>query len=325
MLCECPFFESEGPCKHLWATILAAEAKGFLSDAAALRDVAVEYTPNGDGDPGEPDLTAPRYPPRPAAPPQPTAPAWRKQLTEIARPPAQTVWDYPAPWPDKRQILYIVDVQASLAAGGVVVSLASRDRKADGSFSRSNSLTPKRYHVERLPLAEDREILAMLAGGTRHYSWSYVNVHEQIPDSYVLPGAVAEKILRQAVHTGRCYLRTSLKEEDVALTWDEGDAWRFRLQMNRSGRKGWAVSGMLRRGEEHLDLTETVLVTPGFVFTREHVARLAPDTPVAWISHLRKIGSIEAPDKEKDDLLAALLGAPGIPALEVPRNCDMKK
>ena len=25
--CGCPFFDSDGPCKHLWATILAAESK----------------------------------------------------------------------------------------------------------------------------------------------------------------------------------------------------------------------------------------------------------------------------------------------------------
>src|SRR6202167_4449328 len=34
--CDCPYFVDNGvPCKHLWATILAAEAQGGLSMAAS--------------------------------------------------------------------------------------------------------------------------------------------------------------------------------------------------------------------------------------------------------------------------------------------------
>jgi len=29
--CTCPYFESEGRCKHVWATMLAAEARGTLA------------------------------------------------------------------------------------------------------------------------------------------------------------------------------------------------------------------------------------------------------------------------------------------------------
>src|ERR1043165_5882192 len=28
--CDCPFFESDCACKHIWATILAAEGKSYL-------------------------------------------------------------------------------------------------------------------------------------------------------------------------------------------------------------------------------------------------------------------------------------------------------
>src|SRR5205809_6204768 len=32
--CDCPYFDENGACKHLWAAILAAEAEGHLSAAA---------------------------------------------------------------------------------------------------------------------------------------------------------------------------------------------------------------------------------------------------------------------------------------------------
>ena len=36
--CSCPYYEDRGtPCKHIWATILAAEARGYLTGAGALR------------------------------------------------------------------------------------------------------------------------------------------------------------------------------------------------------------------------------------------------------------------------------------------------
>ena len=38
------------------------------------------------------------------------------------------------------------------------------------------------------------------------------------------------------------------------------------------------------------------------------------------MSHLRKAGSIEAVEEDKDELLAALLCSPGLPALEVPEE-----
>src|ERR1700694_316484 len=41
--CACPYFDSNGPCKHLWATILAAEARGFLSAAADRDSITVAY------------------------------------------------------------------------------------------------------------------------------------------------------------------------------------------------------------------------------------------------------------------------------------------
>src|SRR6266487_2578592 len=40
--CDCSYFDSGGACKHLWATILAADAGGHLS-AAARADLIFDY------------------------------------------------------------------------------------------------------------------------------------------------------------------------------------------------------------------------------------------------------------------------------------------
>src|ERR1700684_1739876 len=51
-LCDCPYFEAVGPCKHLWATILAAEGSGHVSEAASARALTVDF---GVDSPAEPD------------------------------------------------------------------------------------------------------------------------------------------------------------------------------------------------------------------------------------------------------------------------------
>src|SRR5436190_15963048 len=49
--CDCPYFDSTGPCKHVWATILAAEARGYLSEASlATRDRIYDYADSDVGD-----------------------------------------------------------------------------------------------------------------------------------------------------------------------------------------------------------------------------------------------------------------------------------
>ena len=88
--CDCPQFENE-PCKHLWATILAAESKHYLADAAAIGDLYldVDSLVVEPGDESAGDFLEDEAPfrlsnpavPKPA-PPKP--PAWRKQVTDVA-------------------------------------------------------------------------------------------------------------------------------------------------------------------------------------------------------------------------------------------------
>ena len=50
------------------------------------------------------------------------------------------------------------------------------------------------------------------------------------------------------------------------------------------------------------------------------IAPLAEDTRFDWLLHLRKTGNIQAPAKDRDELLATLLTTPGLPQLEVPEE-----
>ena len=134
--CECPYFLDNGlPCKHLWATILAAEAQGYLSPAAAAVNPVLEcdiLEDEWDLDDGGPEAPPASVLPAIFRVPAPPPPAWRKQVSEIFN--SRKITGITDAWPAQREILYVVDVPSSLTNAGLVLTLQSRDRKADGSW-----------------------------------------------------------------------------------------------------------------------------------------------------------------------------------------------
>jgi SNF2-related domain/Helicase conserved C-terminal domain/Bacterial SNF2 helicase associated/SWIM zinc finger len=314
--CDCPFFNSEGPCKHLWATILQADAGGFLENLPSGLSLVdhLEVAPVEGYEAFR--LQAPVGPRGPA----PRIPSWRAQLDGIVQelltaPP-------PAAWPAKRELAYVVDVPASLDESIVVLMIGVRERKVSGGWTRLKGLRLKADEVFRVPAIEDRELLAALTGSVRDHYYYGPPAYSQVPGAFRLPYPFSAQILGRAAHTGRCYMRSTMDSDDLTpLAWDDGGAWEFSLEMRPQDPQGWQVTGFLHRGNERMDLAAPELITHGgLVFTSGRVAPLAETTQFRWVFFLRKGGVIAAPRKDRDDLLEALLNSPGLPPLSVPEE-----
>jgi superfamily II DNA or RNA helicase len=325
--CDCPFFEREGPCKHLWGTILAAEAQGYLTEAANAAELILDdgMLPDEgrgyeDGEERARQAGGSTFPGGTAAAlKQQDVPAWRQEVNSLVI--SKAVRErFHENWPAKREIVYQVDVQSSVAAANLVLALETRDRKADGSYTPPNRASIKRGHLKNLPTA-DREIMSLLAGGLEYHGWGDPDAYGHLPSSNLVTPALAAVILPLAVKTKRCYLKKPRQAAaPLPLEWDEGEAWQFELEMNERKITGWTVSGFLRRGDERAALSDTALVTEGFVFIGEKVARLAADTQTEWLQHMRRHGTITASDKDGEALMAELLTLPGAPPLTVPQE-----
>jgi superfamily II DNA or RNA helicase len=322
LYCSCPFFESDGPCKHLWAAVLAAGERGYLSRVDMIRgttkigfDLFGEFVEELGLATQRP--VVPKSAPQPPPPPKP--PAWKTRIASVA---PERTHQTRAEWPAKRQILYVVDLPSSAAAGHLVLCLCSRDRKANGDFGRVASLNLQRGQILSLPLPEDREVLSTIVGATQFYNYGgYSDTYGQVPGSLLIRHPLSIGVMRMAARAGRCYLRKSIGSEDLEpLVWDDGGAWRFELELRERG-PGWLVAGVLRREDESMEVSAPALVTQGgHVFARGTVAPLAEDTNFDWLMHLRKAGSIKVPATDCDELLSTLLCAPGLPKMEVPEQ-----
>lgn len=322
MSCDCPYFDSTGPCKHLWAAILAAEARGALAAVnSAPKVVPVydfdldEYEPDEEDSDDDLGLLGP--PPRgPVRGPR--EPDWRQQIAAMsAKTPAGTAFG--EAWPAHRQVLYIVDVPSSVAAAGLILELCTRDRKKDGKWAKSKPLRLMRRTISELPEAADRAILSQLLGGSQYYG--YGPAYEALASTYQLQHPLAGVLMPMMARTSRCYLRlTPYDGELKSAVWDDSEAWQFRLEMGREQGQ-WRVTGFLHRGEERMDLAEPSLITAGgLVFAREQVAPLDGNASFPWIFHLRKSPRLIVPGKDTDEFLASILASKDAPPVDVPEE-----
>ena len=329
--CACPYFEGGGACKHLWATILAADAWGYLSTPAVEPDLSLSFAFLGDDtDPDAEDdenLSLPSVP-TPATQPartkgtaEPQRPPWQAQIAGIAQLRTQT-YTAPLTWPASRQILYAVNLIRSRQARCLVISPLARDAWADGKLKPPAAIPLKREQIAQVPSADDREILSVLAGILPYYEWGYTGMSDRIPEYLLVPHPLAEKVIALAARTGRFYRQANYRTDPLTpLTWDDGGPWHFAMELRRHPSEGWEAAGFLRRGEGRIELKDADLITPGgLVFTRDSVAPIAADTSFETLLHLRTAAPIHAPAKDLDELLGSLLRLPGLPNLKVPQD-----
>ena len=181
--------------------------------------------------------------------------------------------------------------------------------------------------IPSLPVAEDREILSMLIGGSKFYAYGRLDPYDQISGAYHVAPALARTLIPMAARTGRCFLPHDKDETDLTpLVWDDGDPWRFTLEIQEIPHRSWLLTGGFRRGEQRMDLATPLLVTPGgLLFAPDHIAALAEETALPWITNLRKGKPITIPFGERDEFLAELLSSPIVPALDLPPDLHLEE
>jgi superfamily II DNA or RNA helicase len=319
--CDCPYFESNGPCKHLWATLLAAEAAGHLTKPVERLADPEEYDLFGD----RIGATAPQprsakpgiKPPVPVRPPKP--PEWLEKLNQLGSSPYRATT---GTWPKERQILYVIDVQGSIRQGALIVDLLAREPKKAGGWKKPNPPRLDYDTVARLPDPTDRHIIGMLTGTSGYHDWMSPGMYGMLSTSYRILHPLSATLMPLMAGSGRAVLQLDITAQQLLpVAWDAGGVWQLHLRLQQQDGGKYALAGTMRRGGEEMNLSEPVLVTEGgLVFTRERAAPLETTVDFRWIALLRQGGGIVAPKHQAQQLLAALLDHPLGTPLEVPEE-----
>ncbi len=403
--CTCPYFSPQGePCKHLWATLLLADSRGFLQTAPSFLVRLIPELPRRSTAPGtspEPNLhrephpsmdldlgmnmggeRLPRVGTRPSRPRHPKDRPTRGRGTISSPGGSEGSWVAPGSIPGaaprdrrvagrspgrpipgqtasrakpinrnvKRLLVYVLDVAATQSHNQVVVDLARRQRKPTGEWGplRPWWYAPRAAHVKYDP--EDRLLLALLdeahhrtsshgtyagesaGNGTTASTNPTVNPGRAANDLRGIRRFVLRKdqagLVERLAKTGRLRLRRTEGEDDPpTMRWDDGQPWRFCLDIRtEAGGKRWAWRGGLRRGENRMDLTEPLVLLPGLlVLGVGRAARFDDLGVMPWILRLRYEKEITFVEPQQDLMLGRILAETRVPPLELVESIRLEE
>ncbi len=241
----------------------------------------------------------------------------------------------------KRLLIYILDVAATATQSQVVVELARRQRKTTGEWGplRPWYYAPQAAHVKYEP--EDRLILALLdeshgGGGYGTAANGTAPARTAAPMSdrsirgtrrFILrkdQAALVERLAR----TGRLRLRrTDGEDEPPTIRWDDGQPWRFSLDIRAEvGGKRWSWRGALRRGDQRMDLSEPLVLLPGLlVLGVGRAARFDDLGIMPWILRLRFEKEITFVEPQQDLMLGRVLAETRVPPLELVESLALEE
>ncbi len=136
--------------------------------------------------------------------------------------------------------------------------------------------------------------------------------------------ALVERLAR----TNRLRLRRTDGEEDPpTVRWDDGQPWRFLLEVRPElGGKRWAWRGSLRRGDSRMDLSEPLVLLPGLlVLGVGRAARFDDLGIMPWILRLRYEKEITFVEPQQDLMLGRVLAETRVPPLELVESLNLEE
>ena len=344
--CDCPHFERE-PCKHLWATILAVEEKGYLRGDGAKGPLLMipdlndddfdDYIAGDFHDDDDDEWPNDKYD-------QPLRnvvnafgggrskgkrPSWKEQLTALGLDDRAILAGAGEEWPPTRRIIYVVDVQATLESQHLILDTLLQDPKQNGEWGKPRRQRIPRWQITSLPDADDRQIFAMLAGSREqvdygYYGYAYQDAYDTAPFRHRLTAPLPQIVLPLIARTGRCYLKAQSDSDELnVVEWEEGEPWRFSIGVRRDdGRPDqYVVEGFLLRGEERSDMAKAALILQGgLIFTPRSAAALDDGGAFHWVSALRRVGALFIPEDQIGEFMTEVLSEAQPPRLDLPEE-----
>ncbi|MGB9627767.1 MAG: DEAD/DEAH box helicase, partial [Thermodesulfobacteriota bacterium] len=260
------------------------------------------------------------------------APKWKEPLTSLRETLTTQKEKEEELLKTNRQVLYLIDIPATLGGKGLVIEVAYRQMLRNGQWGKIKSYPNSYFKVENIPDPDDQQIIALLIGSRYSNEYSYVYRYPAYyggnPLGYLSPGPLQTYLMERICRTGRCFLRKANYEiHPIPLRWDEGEPWEFYLCVEKeSSNNAYHLKGYLQRGEDRISLEKPLLLFKGgLIFFEDKVSRLLDNGIFGWISLLRNQRNLLIPLKEGDAFIQELMAMPLLPNLSLPEELQYEE
>jgi superfamily II DNA or RNA helicase len=283
--CDCPWFEQqEEACKHIWATIRAASAKGMLPERQLHPTLWFD-----DALPG-PVRT------RSGVKAPVVRPAWQRFLESL-------VPDAPPRAPHATQstpeeIAYVI-AGSSAYSRQLSLSIIGRARLKNGEWGKWKPLTLHRDNL-RLLSSFDHDTLGLLNPN----SWS-----PRIEPIVNLPFTTTPWWIERLSRAGKLCVRRD--DELLPIAWDDGASWVFQVEiLNDAPESKYRIVGSIHRGDETLPLDRIEAILPGVIIADRRASRFDNGGRGSWLDALHANGPVEIPHADVERFRQVILRAP---------------
>ena len=327
--CTCPFFEDRfEPCKHVWAVVEAAVAKGHLdalADVAKPRMIAGGPDDDLDGidraedlgeeyiDPSEslPSNLAARggrvltdWRTHPHAPREP----WREELQRLRTLFQHEIGAHEPFWPPGTELLLVLENNVPGSAPSCRLRPVTRTPRRKGGWTKpkTTAIGPDAINDLPMPPAE-RALIARLLGAAGPYGYVY-------QQGFTVARPLADDVLPGLCAAGRVVIDGDGNLQP--LSWDEGPAWKFAVDVGPADGGRHSIAGVLERGEARLALGE-VAVHGAVLRYGSQLALLDPVGSSKWLQHFSAVPSTAVPAPALDEWIAAVCALPRFPPLRI--------
>ena len=135
-------------------------------------------------------------------------------------------------------------------------------------------------------------------------------------------------LVERLARTNRLRLRRTEGEEDPpTIRWDDGQPWRFSLEIRPElGGKRWTWRGSLRRGDNRMDLSEPLILLSGLLILGVgRTARFDDLGVMPWILRLRYEKEITFAEPQQDLMLGRILAETRVPSVELVESLRLEE
>jgi hypothetical protein len=257
LLCECPYFEDTGACKHLFALLLAIDEMARKDPQSSL-------------------ILSPR-----------ATPTLRANWQPIVESAISEEDPEPRFGDDSKfgeHLIYRLSQPPSAVHHAMEIEIFYRERKKSGELTVPKPARIRRADIERLPDAADRDILAeLLLVLPDHAAWSTYYLNDLLKSTLYLTGPRLPELARKLAQTERLFSGPSFaKEHWRPVTWSH-NKWRLRLRPEVKNENWIEASIDLMDGERIVPIKKAAFLDFRVVLFDNTLAELETRSSNAWI------------------------------------------